>query len=123
MKKEYVDKTQLPADYIIETGTSGIWSYEKWLSGKYVCRTIKTEECTHYTTVNGFYGFFSSNIAYPITFPTSPVVIFNAKIGNGFAIPAGDVAMNQNYCRCYGLSTASGTVYCSWEIEVTGQWK
>lgn len=121
--KRYVDETQLPADYIVETGTASGWTYEKWLSGKYVCRTVKTETLSHYTTVGSFYGYVSSLIAYPISFPEIPIVHYNCKIGNGFAIPGGDVTVNKNSCRCYSLSTASGEVSCYWEIEVTGRWK
>lgn len=32
----YIKKQEL-ADYVVECGTSGIWSYEKWASGKAVC--------------------------------------------------------------------------------------
>lgn len=31
-----------PADYIVEQGTSGIWKYEKWNSGKFVCYGLTT---------------------------------------------------------------------------------
>ncbi len=33
---DYIKKQEL-ADYVVESGISGIWSYEKWASGKAVC--------------------------------------------------------------------------------------
>ena len=129
--KKYVDEVQLeeqlsqqlPSDYIIETGTAAGWDYEKWLSGKYVCRRVYNETLTHYTVVGALYGFVSNPIAYPLTFPSIPILRYNAKVGNGFAIPAGDVQVGTSNCRCYALSTASGEQPCYWEIEVIGKWK
>lgn len=92
MIKEYVDKTQMPVDYIIETGTVDGWDYEKWLGGKYVCRKIYRETLTYYTVVGPFYGYVTSIIKYPITFTELPIVRYNARVSSGFAIPGGDVA-------------------------------
>ena len=111
------------ADYIIERGTTNGWDWEKWNSGKYTCNAIFTDTCTHYTIVTPFYGFYSTNFPYPITFPTAPIVLFNCKIGNGFGMPAGDVMRSTTACRCYALSTAKDTVTCVWEIYVIGRWK
>jgi len=111
------------ADYIIECGTAGGWNYEKWNSGKYVCTRVYKETLTHYTTVGGFYGYVTSQIQYPIAFPELPVFYYNAKVANGFAIPAGDVVVGLSSCRCYALSTASGEAACTFEIHVEGRWK
>ena len=42
--EEYVQSyiQSLLGDYIVERGTSGIWTYEKWLSGKAVCWGVAT---------------------------------------------------------------------------------
>lgn len=125
--KKYIDENQLEntilADYIIETGTASGWEYEKWREGKYVCRRVFTETLEHYTTVGNFYGYVSSLIPYPITFIEIPILRYNAKVGNGFAIPAGDVVINKSHCRCYALSTAKDSQPCYFEIEVVGRWK
>lgn len=111
------------ADYIIECGTASGWNYEKWNSGKYILTRVYKETLTHYTTVGGFYGFVSSEIYYPITFNELPVFYYNAKVANGFAIPAGDVQTKTTSCRCYALSTASGECACTFEIRVEGKWR
>lgn len=111
------------ADYVIEAGITNGWKWEKWNSGKYICWGLFRDTRTHYTTINGFYGYYSSDFKYPITFPEAPIVHFNCKVGSGFAVPAGDVAMSTIQARCYALSTASGQVACSWELYVVGRWK
>ena len=118
-------KEQIPigTDYILETGTTNGWKWEKWNSGKYICYGIFTDTCTHYTIVTPFYGFYSTNFPYPITFPEAPIVLFNCKIGNGFGMPAGDVMRSTTAARCYALSTAKDTVTCVWEMYVVGRWK
>ena len=93
--RKYVDETAMPADYIIESGTASGWDYEKWLKGKYICRKVHHETLTNYTVVGPFYGFVSSIIAYPITFIDTPILQYNAKVGNGFAIPGGDVQIQK----------------------------
>ena len=122
--KKYVDEEMLPADYIIEFGTISGWDYEKWLSGKYVCRKVYNEVLNYYTTVSPFYGYVTSIIYYPITFKEKPILKYNTKVASGFAIPGGDVAGTTTYCRCYSLSTYSqSNADCVFEIEVIGKWK
>lgn len=115
--------TSLGADYILEAGTKNGWKWEKWNSGKYICYGIFTDTCSHYTIVTPFYGYYSTNFPYPITFPEPPIVLFNCKIGNGFGMPAGDVMRSSSAVRCYALSTARDIVTCVWEIYVVGRWK
>lgn len=115
--------TSLGADYILESGTSNGWRYEKWNSGKYICWGTFSDTRSSYTTVNGFYGYYSSDFRYPITFPEPPIIHFNCKIGSGFGAPAGDVLRSSSVARCYALGTASGEVACVWEIYVVGRWK
>lgn len=122
--KKYIDESQMPADYIIESGTAKGWDYEKWLSGKYVCRRVYTETLTHYTVVQPFYGYVTSTIPYPITFAELPIARYNARVASGFAVPGGDVAGNNSSLRCYSLSTYSQPdAACVFEIEVVGKWK
>ena len=122
--KRYVDETQLPADYIIESGEINGWRYQKWLNGRYDCQKIYSENLDYYTITNGFYGYHSSRINYPIQFIEVPTVLYNAKVASGFAIPGGDVQSNSSYCMLYALSTYSQpNAACIWEIYVVGRWK
>ena len=65
------------SDYIVEQGTSGIWTYEKWNSGKAVCRGTNTFMSG--TGLGGNPLVISSNasprIDYPFEFVERPVEI------------------------------------------------
>lgn len=68
----------LGKDYVIEVGTSGIWKYQKWKSGKVECWGISNAPATNYTRQFGsaYYkedmGTFP--VAFPFTFKNIPVV-------------------------------------------------
>ena len=47
-------------DYVVEQGTSGIWTYRKWNSGKAECWGIYNEKKEFYTTVSPFFGYVTS---------------------------------------------------------------
>ena len=75
-------KLGLIADYVVETGTSGIWTYEKWKSGKAVCWGKQTS-----TLVNGqiwaspIYSAQPERPNYPFTFlepPTETAIVTNS---------------------------------------------
>lgn len=79
-------KLGLIADYVVETGTSGIWTYEKWESGKAEC------EATQTLTLSGtgslwktpIYGYTNvPQLNYPITFISPPNEVVSAKDGVG----------------------------------------
>ena len=66
---EKLSKVNAIADYIVETGTSGIWTYEKWNSGKIKMkgRTTTTLASSGWsTTGNAYYNSLSSR-AFPFT--------------------------------------------------------
>ena len=55
-------KLGLIADYTVETGTSGAWTYEKWESGKAICygRFLKTIAATTQWGGTWYYGSIAS---------------------------------------------------------------
>ena len=113
-----------PGDFVIEAGKSGIWTYEKWNSGKAVCVGTLKEKRSNYTTVGPFYGYYSNQAKYPTgLFVSPPVMMHSSKVGNGFVIDAGDVQNNAAHAAAYALCTASGEVDCSWNFYCVGRWK
>lgn len=75
--KRVLYKLGLIADYVVETGTSGIWTYEKWESGKAKCWGVKNYGNISIDTAWGNVYIKSnaiSAIAYPFTFLEPPVV-------------------------------------------------
>lgn len=74
----------IPADYIVEQGTSGIWTYRKWNSGIAECwGRYTSEENTTFSDVWDSNNINSTIIKtnYPFTFAKTPIE--NCKIVDG----------------------------------------
>lgn len=123
-----------PVDYVVEQGTSGIWTYRKWASGiaecwssTYVDKTVKAtdwqvaeENISNWTMTDTYY------------FPFNFVDIPSAQVGgyqdlpelqgvNGLTyLPIVRVGAISCYAFCYGGSYA-GILKTSYHI--TGRWK
>lgn len=119
--KSMAYKLGLIADYIVEQGTSGIWTYEKWNSGKAVCWGVETSSSTASTEGGLFFRVVYS------TFPTSlfidvPVVEVTAK-GNwiGGAMTGNSITKDswQGYVWCATDHTANLLPH----IYAIGRWK
>lgn len=113
------------ADYIVEQGTSGIWTYRKWNSGVAECWGLHSKTISGVSGSTPFSGYcfaFGS-----ISFPTS---FFNAT---PVVSVAGQVASNY-MCVCYNSasstgvnvelqSNVSGSRTCVVHIYAIGKWK
>ena len=53
--KPIAQKVGLIADYVIETGTDSFWEYEKWASGKVICRGTTSITVTTWTAWGSLY--------------------------------------------------------------------
>lgn len=116
------------ADYIVERGTSGIWTYEKWNSGKAVCwGTIHGETGTFtshgisvYYMMNSLYTSLPSNLFKTVShaIPT----MLNA--GSGVLVPRTTTltvsSVGVSFVRFYGGSDSLNIQYA---VEVKGKWK
>lgn len=74
LKAEY--KLGLIADYVVEYGTSGIWTYRKWASGIAECWGVITTTITHWDAWSGLYeGKPVSKASFPTgLFIDTPVI-------------------------------------------------
>lgn len=111
------------ADYVVEQGTDGIWTYRKWNNGTAECWGIWEGNLTHYYTGNGLYGYSLS----PCTFPTSlftgvPTVNADGRIGNGFYVGT-SIDASASSANIVAMGTASGTNACKFHISAKGVWK
>lgn len=73
------------ADYVVEQGTSGIWTYRKWNSGIAECWTTSTLNTTgtFWANVMGGHGFYV-NYNFPSgLFSSNPVITGNGRTGTG----------------------------------------
>lgn len=84
IKYDYVLPAQVEAaDYVVEQGTSGIWTYRKWSSGIAECWGIGLVNGTW--TAWGSIYFIQASFTYPFTFTTLPVMQANAQALTGIS--------------------------------------
>jgi hypothetical protein len=84
------EKGLATADYIIQQGVNGIWTYRKWNSGMAECwatvSTTMTVTGENPFTAGG--GYVIPTYDFPFTFVVAPSIHFSADVGNGYAIIA-----------------------------------
>lgn len=75
-------------DYVVEQGTSGIWTYRKWNSGMAECwATVSaTMSVTGENPLTAGGGYVIPTYDFPFTFVEAPSIHFSADVGNGYAI-------------------------------------
>lgn len=118
------------ADWVIETGTDGIWTYEKWASGKMVCFgksagiAVTTTNAYGYT----FYGSFSAVAAIPAGwFVATPKIWTNyAMNSNGLVSSVAVWQLNTSATSIaitvHGPSSQTGmSIIC--DFYCIGRWK
>lgn len=78
---KYLD---IPQDFIVEEGSSGIWKYRKWYSGKAEAWGKYTLTTTMKATWGSMYigDTQTGRIQYPFQFAEKPVEIVNLNAGN-----------------------------------------
>lgn len=115
------------ADFIVEQGTSGMWSYRKWNSGiaEVWGRTDETK-----VSIGGTWGTLSvkdnafPHYPYPFEFVENPVVNIFPESSNGnywlFTGLSGDTTQSPtvSLIRPNGL-----TVYATINYQIRGRWK
>lgn len=112
-------------DYIVEQGTSGIWTYRKWNSGIAECWGRGSATLSNYATVNGFYGY-NTTFSLPSGLFVSgsvPTHTYTASVGTAFAIPASGISTSNTGIHVYALTNVSGSRSCVFDMVVKGRWK
>lgn len=108
-------------DYIVEEGTSGIWTYRKWNSGLAECWGLSSVASNSYS-VGGAKNVVAS---YPFTFATAPVVLVSGYISGNIPTDIGFTQSGTTQAQTYLINrgpaavTATGGVY--WHL--IGKWK
>ena len=124
-KQSLTHFTQAMADYIVEQGTSGIWTYRKWNSGIAECWGKTSVASTTYSA-NGGYKNVTESLPSGLFNAIPSVVNASGKINTcvqthiGFTAP-NDATSIQTYLvnRNSSSVTQAGEVY--WEVK--GTWK
>lgn len=113
-------------DYVVETGTSGVWQYQKWNSG--IMKAWIIEDLENSTTpralIGGMYG--TVNVAIPQGFISAPRGVSSARLGTGagftFTIPQDTQHIVIGILSNQGSSgeQIDATIH---SIILTGKWK
>ena len=99
------NRTADMTDFVVEQGTSGIWSYRKWNNGNMECWCAYTNSIAVSTASASYGGYRSGQLSiptFPVTFTNAPVVI--ATVGS-----SGGVWVN----NVNTVTTTGGSFYLS----------
>lgn len=119
------------SDYVVEEGTSGIWTYIKWNSGKAECWGTKSLSSTLSTAWGNSY--ISSKMArqsYPFTFAARPIeqVTIRASTSSAVWVTSDSNGNSMNTTTQTGMyfatregSASTHTLY--FDYFVSGRWK
>ena len=112
----------LGADYIVEQGKSGGWTYRKWASGVAECWGQPAKSVASSGTFLGA-NAYSTNFALPSgLFVSVDSANANPRLGSNYAIPA-FIKTTPTSVGVDALSNESGTKDFSANIFVRGRWK
>ena len=109
-------------DFVVEQGTSGIWTYRKWASGVAECWGQPSKSVASSGTFLGA-NAYSTHFALPSgLFVSVDSANANPRVGSGYAIPA-YINTTPTSVGVDALSNESGTKEFSAYIFVRGRWK
>lgn len=107
-------------DYVIETGTTNGWNYQKYKSGWIDAYRLYTGNLSNYATSNGFYAY-SVSFTPPFTMAnTAYSVSAEWYIGSGFAMPATTLNKSTTGFTVYALASQSGTQSVNLWVHLVG---
>lgn len=116
----------LAADYIVEQGVSGIWTYRKWASGVAECWAKITQTVTPGDAWAGTLNLtpYVITVTTPIEFTGIDCVNASAYVGNGHTITSSVSATPPNKISIPALSLyLTGQQECRAYVHVMGRWK
>ncbi|MBQ6815737.1 MAG: hypothetical protein IJP26_00705 [Clostridia bacterium] len=110
-------------DYILEQGTSGIWTYRKWNSGLYECwcNYIDTNFEDMKNSVGGLHLGYGK-LRFPITFEKIPIVVYNIANTSGINFIGNTDIFNEYFFYFIG-STVEPDPTCLISAYVIGEWQ
>lgn len=108
----------LGLDYVVAQGTSGIWRYQRWRSGKYECWGRYSQQSATANVGDGV-GMFQAG--YPITFAEAPVVSVTARLDGVPRVHVCYVEHGTSSAQWYleGMGASAADLECS--LHVVGR--
>lgn len=126
---EIVDQTARERVHIVDSGTSGIWSYRKWSDGKSECWGTGSNSATSWKSWGSLYysdpyGYFN----YPSgLFVSAPLLFLSGRAASGDTMGMGNTATDGSATQTPGLyairpsTTGATTIY--YKMYAIGRWK
>lgn len=113
-------------DFIVESGTSGIWYYRKWNSGRLECHGNYVANIAINTSSGSYGGYRSANITttnFPVSFISTPTVLATAQGAGGWWV--NNVADSNTTRPSFYLSCGASLSSSSRSIAISayGRWK
>ena len=114
-------------DYIVEQGTSGIWTYRKWNSGIAECWGTVSWSITSWSAWGStYYSTYSSQVDYPTgLFTSAPKRMTGNDLSNGDSWLGtqnnGTASKTPKFFLMRGANGSSGTGYVA--VHAIGTWK
>ena len=112
-------------DYIVEQGTSGIWTYRKWNSGIAECWGIWNGSGSHYAALSYGGAYRVTGLAYPTNlFISAPVLTYSSYLGGALALTGTLVETSSTTtANFYMQSNQTGTKTIQVRAHAIGKWK
>lgn len=111
------------ADYIVEQGTSGIWTYRKWASGVAECWGSEQKNITDETCpISGFRAYIAAHYLPAVIIGNDYVVSWSTNIANGWNIMGYTIRGAGNFSTV-DYSNLSGEKTVLYSFYIIGKWK
>lgn len=112
-------------DFIVEQGTSGIWTYRKWHSGIAECWGLDSRSRAITNSFGNAYYADLTAISFPSgLFTTAPTVTASrANIGNTTGLVTVSIGADATKVYGYAYSAASLTTTVAISFHAIGTWK
>lgn len=108
-------------DFVVEQGTSGIWTYRKWNSGIAECwGTYRETEATIFSSTGNVYYKALPAQTFPFTFSSVPCVVTNISMGN---IGSSMNSATTSSVSVYVISAVGTERAVTAHIYAIGRWK
>ena len=116
----------LAADYIVEQGVSGIWTFRKWASGVAECwleSELTLTGSTPVANMNGSAYLSYVDVDLPFTFKTQPRGVANGVLGTGTGFVNVWCRNGYNEITVYVTGNQNNAAITIRSMIVTGRWK
>lgn len=121
IKHNVATTSTIMGDYVVETGTSGDWTYEKWNSGKAEAWYMKTSNIDFSLTAT--FGYYTNwSISFPTgLFKSAPVL--TGTLHNNYAGFISCSSWNANSLTAYLICEQKTNISTTLCFRATGRWK